>query len=228
MKKHMNEEERKAHYEAADTNDKIIINFRDINHTMHCLYEGRGSQKRILIVLLELGTITQQKLTEHLGIKSGSASEVLAKLEKNNLIMRTESTADRRTTDVTLTDEGRAMAEEAAMQRKKRHEDMFSCLSEEEKTTLLALLEKVNDSWKIRYQCEEEPPHCGHSKHEHGRHPEHEHGRHPEYEHGGHPHDYGEDRKECDHNCQECEHPCGRGAHHRNPDHEAYKNGNEG
>lgn len=241
MKKHMNKEQRKAHYDAVDNNDKIIINFRDINHTMHCLYEGRGSQKRILIFLLELGTITQQKLTEYLGIKPGSASEVLAKLEKNNLIVRTENTADRRTTDITLTEQGRIMAEQAAMQRKTRHQDMFSCLSAEEKTTLLALLEKINASWEVRYQCEEEHPHGRHPMHEHGRHPEHEHGRHsehehdwhPEHEHGGysehpHEHEHGEGRRECDHNCQECEHPCRRGAHHRNPDLEAHYDENEG
>ena len=28
MKKHMNKEQRKAHYDAVDNNDKIIINFR--------------------------------------------------------------------------------------------------------------------------------------------------------------------------------------------------------
>ena len=48
MKKHINEEERKAHYEAADKNDKIIINFRDIHHTMHYLYEGRGDRKSVV------------------------------------------------------------------------------------------------------------------------------------------------------------------------------------
>lgn len=215
MKKHINEEERKAHYEAADKNDKIIINFRDIHHTMHYLYEGRGSQKRILIVLLELGTITQQKLTEYLGIKPGSASEVLAKLEKNHLIMRTASTIDRRTTDVILTEQGRAMAEEAAIQRKKRHEDMFSCLSEEEKNTLLSLLEKVNANWEVRYHCEEEDLHDRHPKHSHGRHPE-------------HPHDHGEDRRECDRNCQECEHPCRRGEHHHGHGHKTHYEENEG
>lgn len=155
MKRCWNEEERKAHYEAADNNDKLIINFRDIHYMMQCLYEGRGSQKRILIILLEVGTITQQKLTERLGIQPGSASEVLAKLEKNNMIMRKESKSDRRTTDVTLTEQGRAYAEEAAKQRKKRHENMFACLSEEEKSVLLTLLEKLNNSWKRNYQCAE-------------------------------------------------------------------------
>lgn len=135
-----------------DKNDKLIIHFRDINHTMRFLYEGRGSQKRILIILLEAESITQSRLTERLGIQPGSVSEVLAKLEKNSLIMRAESPDDRRTTDITLTEQGRALAEEAVKQRKARHVEMFACLTEDEKSTLLALLEKVNADWQQRYQ----------------------------------------------------------------------------
>ncbi|MDE6862960.1 MAG: hypothetical protein K2J41_01070, partial [Eubacterium sp.] len=67
MKKDIDKELRKENYKTADNNDKLIINFRDINHTMHSLYEGRGSQNRILIILLEKENITQQQLTELLG-----------------------------------------------------------------------------------------------------------------------------------------------------------------
>ena len=139
-------------YAAADRNRKLILNFRDINHTMRSQYEGRGSQKHVLIVLLETGTITQRRLTERLGIQPGSVSEVLAKLEKGGLIVRTESPDDRRTTDIVLTEQGKLQAEEALMQRRIRHEEMFSCLTEEEKCTLLILLEKVNGDWKKRYE----------------------------------------------------------------------------
>ena len=73
-------------------------------------------------------------------------------MEKSGLIVRTESRDDRRTTDIALTGQGKLQAEEALMQRKIRHEEMFSCLSEEEKSTLLALLEKVNGDWQVRYE----------------------------------------------------------------------------
>lgn len=146
------ERDRKVRYDAAKRSDKLIYNFLDINRTMRSLYEGRGSQKHILIVLLEAGSITQRKLTERLGIQSGSASEVLAKLEKSGLIVRAESSTDRRTTDIILTEQGRALAQDAAAQRRMRHEEMFSCLTEEEKDILLALLEKVNADWRERYR----------------------------------------------------------------------------
>lgn len=197
MERKMWEEERRAHYQATDDNDRMVINLRDINHTMRALYEGRGSQKRILIMLLEAGTITQRRLTERLGIQPGSASEVLAKLERGGLIVRTESPDDRRTTDITLTEQGRLMGEEATRQRNVRHEEMFSCLTAEEKKTLLSLLEKVNDDWKERYRGMTES-----ADNRHGR--------------GGchdHSHEHGEEggRSGCDGNCRECPHPCGRG-----------------
>lgn len=137
---------------AANINDKLIMNLRDISHTMRSLYEGRGSQKRILIILHEVGKITQRALTERLGIQPGSASEVIAKLESAELITRTPSESDRRTADIQLTDKGRELVSQAVNQRRRRHEEMFSCLSEDEKTELLTLLEKINTDWEQRYR----------------------------------------------------------------------------
>ena len=137
---------------AANINDKLIMNLRDVSHTMRSLYEGRGSQKRILIILHEVGKITQRALTERLGIQPGSASEVIAKLESAELIARTPSESDRRTADIQLTDKGKELASQAVNQRRRRHEEMFSCLSEDEKTELLTLLEKINTDWEQRYR----------------------------------------------------------------------------
>lgn len=137
---------------AANINDKLIMNLRDVSHTVRSLYEGRGSQKRILIILHEVGKITQRALTERLGIQPGSASEVIAKLESAELIARTPSESDRRTADIQLTDKGKELASQAVNQRRRRHEEMFSCLSEDEKTELLTLLEKINTDWEQRYR----------------------------------------------------------------------------
>lgn len=153
--------------------DKLITSLRDISHTMRFLYEGKGSQKRILIILSEEGAMTQQALTKRLGIQPGSASEVLLKLENAGLIIRVPSEDDRRTTDISLTENGRAAALEAATQRSRRHEEMFSCLPEEEKAQLLSLLEKINADWEQRYRAAAE----GH-KHPGGCREHHEH-----YEH---------------------------------------------
>lgn len=139
-------------YEAMDKDSKLIINLRDMGHTVRFLFEGKGSQRRILIILRESGTMTQRELTERLGIRPGSASEVIGKLESAGLIVRTPSETDHRTADISLTESGRKQAGEAAEQRQTRHQEMFSCLTEEEKDTLLALTEKLNEDWEKRYR----------------------------------------------------------------------------
>lgn len=144
-------EQRRIHYSAADINDKLIINLRDLGHIMRFQYEGKASQRRILIILNEVGEITQRELTERIGVQPGSASEVIAKLESAELIVRTQNPVDRRTTDIRLTDKGRTLASETAGQRKQRHREMFSCLSESEKQELLLLMEKVYADWELRY-----------------------------------------------------------------------------
>lgn len=144
-----------ARYQSSDINDKLIINLRDLSHIMRSLYEGKGSQKQVLIVLGKTGAITQRALTELLGIQPGSASEVISKLESAGLILRTPSQSDRRTADIVLTDEGKNQASQAIEQRIRRHQEMFSCLSEAEKRQMLSLLEKINADWDQRYRNSE-------------------------------------------------------------------------
>lgn len=174
------DEMRMEHYLAADMNSRLITNLRDLGHIMRMLYEGKASQRRILIILNETEKITQRDLTDRLGIQPGSASEILSKLESAGWILRTQNEGDRRTTDICLTDSGRELAEEASEQRKERHEEMFSCLSEEEKQQLLSLLERIRTDWRTRYEGREKAH--GHGSHErhggcdgHGKHAGHSH-----------------------------------------------------
>lgn len=142
----------KKQYESLDCNNRLIWNFRDIGHTMRHISEGKGSQQRILILLLENEGMTQKELTTRLGVQPGSASEVIGKLEKSGLIIRTESETDHRTMNLLLTEDGQMAAQQALAVRKARHENMFSSLSEEEKQTLLQLLEKVNVDWDKKFR----------------------------------------------------------------------------
>ncbi|MGN1116492.1 MAG: MarR family winged helix-turn-helix transcriptional regulator [Candidatus Ornithomonoglobus sp.] len=158
--------------------NRLIMNLRDVGHMLHLLFEGKGSQKRILIILLESGGMTQRELTERIGIQPGSVSEVIGKLEKAGLIQRQESRTDRRTTDIQLTEAGRIQAEEASEQRKTRHREMFSCLSDEEKDSLLTITDKLLKDWDSRY-----PRKDGyHGMHGKGR----PHQKHEHHEHHGH------------------------------------------
>ena len=71
------------------------------------------------------------------------------------MLIRTPSENDRRTTDVQLTEKGKNAAQEARIQREERHIQMFACLSDEEKSVLLSLLEKVNAAWDRQYRTDE-------------------------------------------------------------------------
>lgn len=149
----------------SDANHKLIINLRDLSHTMRSLYEGKGSQKRVLIILKECGgPITQRELTLRLGIQPGSVSEILLKLENADYISRRPNETDRRTWDIELTAAGQEAAAKAADQRSQRHKEMFSCLSDEEKTLLLSLLEKLHEDWEKRY-LENRHPSCRKKRH---------------------------------------------------------------
>ncbi|MDO4314194.1 MAG: MarR family transcriptional regulator [Oscillospiraceae bacterium] len=142
----------KTGYEALDLNNKLIWNLRDIGYTMRRIREGRGSQRRVLILLRESGPTTQRELTARLGIQPGSASEVIGKLETAGLLVRAPSRTDRRTADIRLTAAGEAAAAEAQAQRETRHRQMFDCLTDAEKDALLSLLERVNACWDTRYR----------------------------------------------------------------------------
>ena len=173
-------------YSEAGVNEKLMINLRYINHTMRSGFEANMGQKRILVMLSEQGPLTQRELTERLGIRPGSASEILAKLENAGLIARTPNELDRRTIDVELTEAGAEAAAESAEKRSKWSEEMFACLTPEEQETLLSLLEKIHADWEVRFPVR------------HGHHGPHSHHadcgpRGPFGPHGecGHPGDFG-------------------------------------
>lgn len=128
-----------------ETNPYFFI-FMPADHILE-----KVSQSRILIVLQEQGMMTQRDLTPHLQIQPGSASEILAKLEKRGLIEKEPLESDRRTARIFLTEEGSRMAAEAMQQRRELHKEMFACLSREEKAQLVTLLEKMQMDWNVRF-----------------------------------------------------------------------------
>ena len=130
-------------YNEKDTVGKLVSNFWKISRVLRDTYDGRGSQRRVLTV--------QSVLTERLDIQPGSASEVLAKLEAAGLIQRTANDKDRRTINISLTEEGRIAAQEAYAKRDKVRHELMSNLNETEREELLKLLEKLTADYSARY-----------------------------------------------------------------------------
>lgn len=104
---------------------------------------GRHGQGRVLAALfLEEGQ-SQKKLASALGIRPQSLSEILLKLEDEDMIERRKSQEDGRVVNVYLTHKGREGARRAAEARRKNAEDTLSVLDEEEKKQLGAILSKL-------------------------------------------------------------------------------------
>ncbi|EUJ33831.1 transcriptional regulator [Listeria floridensis FSL S10-1187] len=102
-------------------------------------YRGQG---RVLSLLKMQPEITQKKLGFLLDMRNQSLGELLAKLEKQELITREPSEEDRRVMNIKLTDSGKERAEE--MDHSDKHSgELFDVLTDEEKEQLSGLLLKV-------------------------------------------------------------------------------------
>ena len=143
------------HYDALDTDGKLFVLIGELGHDSGFLLDGKSGQSRALGLLREGETMTQRELTERLGIRPGSASELVGKLERAGLIVRTPSETDRRTADIALTEAGAAARRERAGKEKSGLGELFAVLSEEEKEALVALLEKLRAAWR---EMAPEPP----------------------------------------------------------------------
>lgn len=137
-------------YNAMDTDGKLGILLHELHHMSRFGMESRGGQGRILRLLANEGDMTQRLLTEKLGIQPGSVSEVIGKLERAGYVTRSENAEDRRTADIHLTQAGRERAEA----REQEKPELFSALSEEEKSQLLTLLERLRGDWRDRFPRE--------------------------------------------------------------------------
>ena len=142
--------------------EKITLLLSMLGKHHHHGPHGKGGQKRILHLLSKTGGMTQRELTEQLGIQPGSASEIIKKLETTDLISRSTNENDRRIVDIQLTEAGKAEAEKIEQLRKTESDDLYSVLTDEEQDQLLAILQKLAETWHT------------HEKHDHEHHEHHE------------------------------------------------------
>lgn len=175
---HSHAQHRRSDYAEMGTDEKILLLLSKLGRMGHGAFDGKNSQNRILHILSKTSSVTQRELTEQLGIRPGSASEIIKKLESAGLITRQRNSEDGRTVDITLTDAGKARVEEINAQHGNASPALFESLNEEEKQQLLVLLEKLAQCWKDCFHGE------GHDGHKHCR--EADRGKKHDKESGGH------------------------------------------
>ena len=108
---------------------------------------GRHGREMLLMAVLDAGEngIRQKDIAEAVGINASSLSEQIDALEVDRYIERKANPDDKRSTLITLTEKGRARAYEVMDERQKVAADFCEKLTEEEKDTLILLLDKLLD-----------------------------------------------------------------------------------
>lgn len=87
--------------------------------------------------------VTMSELSRMLLVSNGNATTVVDRLEKDGLVRRTQSEADRRTVFVALTPEGLAQFEGLAAEHEAEVNRLFGGLSEADLDTLTDILKRM-------------------------------------------------------------------------------------
>ena len=110
-------------------------------------YDVTPSQVRAIRVLAihDSGGVRSKDLAEHLRIAPRSATEVVDALEEKGLVTRSPDPGDRRATLVSLSDRGRALAEEVRRTRGVASDQLLERLTQTDREDLARILRKLQD-----------------------------------------------------------------------------------
>lgn len=135
---------------------ELLHLLRRCGHYLHRHWSsGRASQFRALRILEENGEITQRQLQDLMGIQQGSLSELVKKLEDQELITRACAFEDRRQLLIRVTKKGQKQGLEYQECQQNEAVELLGALSGEEQRQLYVLLDKLLDSWSCRQKGEQ-------------------------------------------------------------------------
>ncbi len=103
------------------------------------------SQLGALFHIHRLGSSGITDLGDHLGVTSSAASQMLERLVKQELILRSEDPSDRRVKRIVLTDKGLQVLRESIRARQGWLDDLAETLSASEKEATIAALNVLID-----------------------------------------------------------------------------------
>ena len=130
------------------TEQRILHLLGYLGHYMYVMRGGLGGKQHVLKTLLLQGGMTQRELLEQLHTSSASLSEVLGKLEREGLVERGRSMADKRQLEVSLTEAGRDAAAGMVREEKEFEKNSLDVLTKEETVDLLSRLDVIFDHWR--------------------------------------------------------------------------------
>ncbi len=147
---------------ANESVDQQILNlFGFFGHYMFVYRGGLGGKRHVLKTLLAKGgKATQKELLGEIHISSASMCEVLGKLEREGLLERTRSAADKRQLEIDLTARGTELAREMQDEENDFCDQALDFMTPDEKRELLATLDNIFNHWREKDRTEKEDCSC--------------------------------------------------------------------
>ncbi len=98
---------------------------------------------RLMSILSQNSNVTSRELAELLDIRPSSLSEILSRLEKDELITRTADENDKRVSRVALTEKGTALEAQMSAEHESRLEKFAACFTDEEAAAFCEMCERL-------------------------------------------------------------------------------------
>ena len=96
-----------------------------------------------LLRLVELGSVTQNRLGRLVAMDPATIQGVVRRLLARELVVATRDPMDRRTVVLSATESGRLVADVASPRAQMANESVLDCLNTEERSKFLAMLRRV-------------------------------------------------------------------------------------
>ena len=117
---------------------KYAEKFRDIN-----LHVG---QESALCILWKKDGITQTELRKQMKCEASTLSNMLRKLEKDDVVYREQAKSDGRSTNVFLTEKGKKLQIPVKKVWEEQQAEMLKAINSEELLLMRRLLQQMNDN----------------------------------------------------------------------------------
>ncbi|KJY86519.1 MarR family winged helix-turn-helix transcriptional regulator [Vibrio neptunius] len=134
-----------------EKHEEVLISIRQIIRAID-LHSKRlskesgltGPQLILMRSIRELGEVTIRELSNHTNMSQATATTILDRLERQELVKRVRSVQDKRKVHAHLTDKGIAVLEQAPMPLQQNFINKFQRLEEWEQSLLLSSVQRIS------------------------------------------------------------------------------------
>ncbi|WP_284193865.1 MarR family winged helix-turn-helix transcriptional regulator [Vibrio zhanjiangensis] len=134
-----------------EKHEEVLISIRQIIRAID-LHSKRlskesgltGPQLILMRSIRELGEVTIRQLSNHTNMSQATATTILDRLERHELVKRVRSEQDKRKVHAHLTDKGKMVLEKAPMPLQQNFINKFQKLEEWEQSLLLSSVQRIS------------------------------------------------------------------------------------